>query len=105
MQAFIQVAEKTGNNKYLIMQAMLIQWLMKMAQLRLMIWNGTTLTISTLEKYCFLSIKTENPKYLAIQLLKAKWKRTRGFQTVDFGTKIYPHQVWLDGSIWLALFW
>ncbi|MDD3511983.1 MAG: glycoside hydrolase family 88 protein [Fermentimonas sp.] len=101
MQAFIQVAEKTGNNKY-------FDYAVSYADT--MVNEDGSIKTYDLERYNIDHInpgkilfpiyqKTENPKYLkAIQLLKSQMETHPRISNGGFWhKKIYPHQVWLDG--------
>ena len=101
MQAFIQVSEKSGDEKYFRYAE---------AYADTMVNEDGTIKTYVLEKYNIDHInpgkmlfpiyeKTQNPKYLkALQLLRSQMETHPRISNGGFWHKqIYPHQVWLDG--------
>lgn len=101
MQAMIQVAEKSGDEKYYTYAENYADT---------MVNDDGTIQTYTLERYNIDHVnpgkflfpiykKTQNPKYLkALQLLRSQMETHPRISNGGFWHKqIYPHQVWLDG--------
>ena len=101
MQAFIEVAEKTGDEKY-------FNYALNYADT--MVNDDGSIKTYTLDRYNIDHInpgkilfpiyeKTQNEKYLkALQLLRSQMETHPRISNGGFWHKnIYPHQVWLDG--------